>query len=39
MTHIRLRVANQDELAGALWAAWQTRVAKNRKPVAKRKTR
>ena len=30
-THIRLAVANEDVLAGALRAAWQIRVAKNKK--------
>ena len=40
-THIRLAAANEDVLAGALRAAWQIRVAKNkaaeRKPSAKKK--
>ncbi len=36
MTHIRLAAATEDQLAGALKAAWRTRVAKNTKP-AKRK--
>jgi hypothetical protein len=30
-THIRLAVANEDVLAGALRAAWQIRVTKNKK--------
>ena len=30
-THIRLAVANEDVLSGALRAAWQIRVAKNKK--------
>jgi hypothetical protein len=31
MTHIRLAVANEDVLSGALRTAWQLRVEKNRK--------
>jgi hypothetical protein len=31
MTHIRLAVANEDVLSGALRTAWQLRVDKNRK--------
>jgi hypothetical protein len=34
MTHIRLAVANQDVLAGALRAAWKLRVDKNAKAGA-----
>jgi hypothetical protein len=40
-THIRLAVANEDVMAGALRAAWQIRVAKNkaagRKPAPRKK--
>jgi hypothetical protein len=40
-THIRLAVANEDMLAGALRTAWQIRVARNkasgRKPSTKKK--
>jgi hypothetical protein len=35
MTHIRLAVANEDVLAGALRTAWQVRVEKNRKSAKK----
>ena len=31
MTHIRLAVANEDVLSGALRTAWQLRIDKNRK--------
>jgi len=31
MTHIRLAVANEDVLSGALRTAWQLRIEKNRK--------
>ena len=31
-THIRLAVANEDVLAGALRTAWKLRLAKNAKP-------
>ncbi len=31
MTHIRLKVADEDSLRGALQAAWKFRVEKNRK--------
>jgi hypothetical protein len=41
-THIRLVLANEDVVAGALQAAWQIRVAKNsatkRKPTPKEKS-
>jgi hypothetical protein len=41
-THIRLASANEDVVAGALRAAWQIRVAKNkatkRKPAPKKKS-
>jgi len=41
-THIRLGVANEDVVAGALRAAWQIRVAKNkatkRRPAPKKKS-
>jgi hypothetical protein len=37
-THIRLAAANEDVLAGALRAAWQIRVAKN-KAVGKKSNR
>ncbi len=36
-THIRLAVANEDVLAGALRAAWKIRVDKNAKPAAKKR--
>jgi hypothetical protein len=35
MTHIRLAVANEDVLSGALRTAWQLRVEKNRKSAKK----
>jgi hypothetical protein len=34
-THIRLAVANEDTLAGALHTAWKLSVEKNRKPAEK----
>lgn len=34
-THIRLAVASEDVLAGALHTAWKLRVDKNQKPVTK----
>ena len=34
-THIRLAIANEDELTGALQAAWKLRVEKNRKTATK----
>jgi hypothetical protein len=37
MTHIRLAVADEDSLRGALHTAWKLRFEKNRKP-AKKKT-
>jgi hypothetical protein len=36
-THIRLAKATEDVLAGALRAAWKSRVEKNGKPTAKSK--
>jgi hypothetical protein len=36
MTHIRLAAANEDVLTGALRAAWQLRVEKNKAPAKKR---
>ncbi len=39
MTHIDLAKANEDVLRGALQAAWQLRVEKNRKPKSIRKPR
>jgi hypothetical protein len=36
MTHIRLAVANEDLLAGALRTAWKLRIEKNRKTAGKR---
>jgi hypothetical protein len=39
MTHIRLAVADEDSLRGALHAAWKLRTEKNRKPGKKRSTR
>jgi len=38
-THIRLAAATEDELAGALDAAWRTRLAKNnaKKPARKKR--
>jgi hypothetical protein len=36
-THIRLAVANQDVLTGALRAAWKLRVGKNAKTRSKRR--
>ena len=38
MTHIRLAVANEDVLSGALRTAWQLRVEKNRKAGKKTRT-
>lgn len=38
MTHIRLAVANQDVLSGALRTAWQLRIEKNRKSGKKTRT-
>jgi hypothetical protein len=38
-THIRLADASEDELAGALRAAWQTRVAKNQPKPRKKAAR
>ncbi len=35
MTHIRLDVADEDSLRGALYTAWKLRVDKNRKPARK----
>jgi hypothetical protein len=35
-THIRLAVADEDSLRGALHTAWKLRVEKNRKPAKKR---
>jgi len=37
MTHIRLAVADEDSLRGALHSAWKLRVEKNRKPGKKRR--
>ncbi len=34
-THIRLEVADEDSLRGALHTAWKLRVEKNRKPTKK----
>lgn len=39
MTHIRLAKASEDVLAGALHAAWQFRVEKNRRAKHKTKKR
>ena len=39
MTHIRLAVADEDSLRGALHAAWKLRAEKNRKPEKIRSTR
>jgi hypothetical protein len=39
MTHIRLAVADEDSLRGALHSAWKLRAEKNRKPAKKRPTR
>jgi len=36
-THVRLSAANEDLLAGALQAAWKTRVDKNAKSGSKRR--
>jgi YjbR len=36
-THIRLAVADEDSLRGALHSAWRLRVEKNRKPGKKRR--
>ena len=38
-THIRLAVASEDVLAGALHTAWKARIAKNAKPGRKQITR
>jgi hypothetical protein len=38
MTHIVLAAANEDVLTGALKAAWQLRVDKNRKTARKKQT-
>jgi hypothetical protein len=38
-THIRLAVATEDTLTGALQAAWKTRVAKNSKSTNKSRNR
>ena len=38
MTHIRLAVANEDVLSGALHAAWKLRVEKNTKSGGKKKS-
>jgi hypothetical protein len=38
MTHIRLAVANEDVLSGALRTAWRLRVEKNRKAGKKTRT-
>ncbi len=38
-THIRLAVANEDLLAGALRTAWSLRVEKNKLPSQKRRVR
>ena len=38
MTHIRLAVANEDLLAGALRTAWMLRLEKNAKPGRKKHT-
>jgi hypothetical protein len=35
MTHIRLAVADEDSLRGALHTAWKLRVEKNRKSAKK----
>ena len=37
MTHIRLAVASEDVLAGALRAAWKLRLEKNAKPAGKKR--
>ena len=39
MTHIRLKAANEDVLAGALRTAWKLRVEKNAKPGRKNRIR
>jgi hypothetical protein len=39
MTHIRLAVADEDSLRGALHAAWKLRAEKNRKPGKEGSTR
>jgi hypothetical protein len=36
-THVRLSAANEDLLAGALQAAWKTRVEKNTKTLPKKR--
>jgi hypothetical protein len=36
-THIRLAVADEDSLRGALHSAWKLRVEKNQKPGGKRR--
>jgi YjbR len=38
MTHIRLEVANEDILAGALHTAWKLRIEKNAKSGQKKRT-
>ena len=37
MTHIRLKVADEDSLRGALHTAWKHRVELNHKPAKKRR--
>jgi hypothetical protein len=37
MTHIRLKVADEDSLRGALHTAWKNRVELNHKPAKKRR--
>lgn len=39
MTHIRLNVASEDVLTGALQTAWKLRVRKNTEPARKRATK
>lgn len=39
MTHIRLKVADEDSLRGALHTAWKLRVEKNRKGGKTRRTK
>ncbi len=39
MTHIRLAVASEDVLTGALRAAWRLRIEKNKKPARKKSKR
>jgi YjbR len=38
MTHIRLDLATEDILTGALRTAWKLRIEKNQKPSAKKRT-